>query len=147
MHNFKVYKTFGQVVVLVDGQSDGDCLRVFPRHFVLNYRLALGAAAVFGGGGGREMPFYEGGTGYEGDIVEVNYLDVLGPISSATEGQQIRTRSVSSNFGYKCISLCIYTCRHIADVHTLRALDTTRCVHMISCLFATKIRDTENVLT
>ena len=33
-----------------------------------------GPAAVVGGGGGGEVPFYERGSGDEGDVVEVDYL-------------------------------------------------------------------------
>lgn len=80
---------------------------------MLNYGFALGAPTMFGRGGGWKMPFYEGGSGYEGDIIEVDYLDVLGPASNAIEGQQIRTRRISSNFGYKTHqSLCLYASAH-----------------------------------
>jgi len=30
--------------------------------------------AVLGGGGGGEVPFYEGSTRDEGDVVEIDYL-------------------------------------------------------------------------
>ena len=38
---------------------------------------AIGASAVFGGCGGGEMPFYVGCAGDEGDVVEVEDLQIL----------------------------------------------------------------------
>jgi hypothetical protein len=37
----------------------------------------VGMAAVFGGCGGREVPFYIGSSADEGDVVEIDYLRPL----------------------------------------------------------------------
>lgn len=39
------------------------------------YRGWIGPAAVFGGGGGGEMPFYIGGAVNKGHIIEINDLE------------------------------------------------------------------------
>jgi len=41
---------------------------------VFFYRGWIGPAAVFGGGGGGEMPFYIGGAVNKGHIIEINDL-------------------------------------------------------------------------
>jgi hypothetical protein len=64
-------KGFCQIVVFVDGETHGDCARVVPGYFMFFYGGFLGAPAVFGGGGGGEVPFYVRGAGDEGDVVEV----------------------------------------------------------------------------
>lgn len=71
---------------------------------MLCYGTALCAARVLaaGGGGGGETVFYEGGAGYEGDVVEVYDLffwSVHWDWSQGYVEREERTRRVRSNFG------------------------------------------------
>jgi len=65
---------FGKMVRFVDCEAHGDRADVVPGYFVVFYGGFFGAAAVFGGGRGGEVPFYVRGAGDEGDVVEVVYL-------------------------------------------------------------------------
>lgn len=64
-----------QVVAFVDGQFDRYRPLVFIADFVL-FDVTFGrAAAVLGGSGVWEMPFYVRGAGDERDVVEFDDLD------------------------------------------------------------------------
>jgi hypothetical protein len=54
------------------------------------YRCSFCSSAVLGGGGRREVPFYIGCSGDEGDIVEVDYLSLL---ASEYLGRVLQTHS------------------------------------------------------
>lgn len=47
-------KTFGEVVVFIDCETEGDCACVVPEDFVFFYGRARSVARVFGGAGGGE---------------------------------------------------------------------------------------------
>jgi hypothetical protein len=51
-------QTFLQVVVLIDCESDGDRADVVPGYFMFFDGRFVGSAAMLGGCGGGEMPFY-----------------------------------------------------------------------------------------
>lgn len=62
--------------MFVDCETHGESARVVVGYFVLFYGTSVGSPSVLAyGGGGGESIFYEGGAGYEGDVVEVYYLD------------------------------------------------------------------------
>lgn len=75
LDNFESDVAFLQQVLLIYGQSYRYDLLIVPASFVLFDWGFFCAPAVLGGGGGGEVPFYEGFTGNEGDVVKINYLD------------------------------------------------------------------------
>ena len=72
---------FGQIVVLVYREPDWDRFDVFPKDLVFFYGGFFGAAAVFSGRGGGEVPFYVTGSADEGDVVQIDYLSQISLIS------------------------------------------------------------------
>jgi hypothetical protein len=71
---------FLQVVGFIDYETHVGSPHVVPGYFVLFDGGLLGTAAMFGGGGGREVPFYIGGSGDKRDVVEVDYLRSLASV-------------------------------------------------------------------
>lgn len=63
-----------QIVGFVYGKPNRYPSGIVPSDFMVFYRGGVGAATVFGGGRGWEMPFYVGCATGEGDVVEVDYL-------------------------------------------------------------------------
>jgi hypothetical protein len=83
LHDLKIDVALGEVVGLVDGEADWNRLDIVPGYFMFFDGFALGAPAVFGGGRGGQMPFYKGGSCYEGDVVEVDDLGLSVAISDS----------------------------------------------------------------
>jgi hypothetical protein len=63
-----------EIAVFIDRESDGDRADIVPGYFMFFDEGFVSSAAVFGGCGGGEMPFYVGGSADEGNVVKVNYL-------------------------------------------------------------------------
>jgi hypothetical protein len=81
---------------------------------VFDYGFALRSSAMLGRGGRWKVPFYKGCACYKWDVVEVDYL--VASISCAVAGSQVRTLSVSSNFGFEmCQSVNSYI--PLLDLH------------------------------
>ena len=63
-----------QHAVAVNGQPDRDCLFVIPRYLMVFNGFFLSTPAMLGRAGGGQMPFDIGGTGDQGDVVQVDNL-------------------------------------------------------------------------
>ena len=90
----------------------------------------LCAAAVLGGGRGGEVPFYVGGTGHEGDVVEVNDLYSVSRSNSILVAAY--TLSPRSNFGYIGVSIDMRYMRRPS--HTLLFFGTRNYVSLLESL-------------
>jgi hypothetical protein len=75
LQDFEIDGAREEVVVFVDCEADGESAGVVVGYFVLFYWAPVCSACVVGQrGAGGDGVFYEGGAGYEGDVVEVYNL-------------------------------------------------------------------------
>lgn len=74
LHDFEIDVGLLQHAVAINRQADREDFGVVPGDFVLADDFFRGAAAVFGRCRGGEVPFYVGGAGDEGNVVEVDDL-------------------------------------------------------------------------
>lgn len=69
--DFEINDTFLKLTRFGDCEANCGVFFIIVLNAVVFDCAFGGAAAVFRGGGGREVPFYQGGAGDEGDVVEV----------------------------------------------------------------------------
>lgn len=84
-----------QQTIPVHGQAQGDSFLIVVADSMLSDLASRGAAAVVGGRGSGQVPFYVGGARYEGDVVEVDdLLRLVSTAASALVGRYSRARAV-----------------------------------------------------
>lgn len=65
-----------QHLILANDKSHGSLLFIVKDDLVVLDVALVCATAVFGGAGRGEMPFDETCTGYQGNVVQVEYLEI-----------------------------------------------------------------------
>lgn len=80
LQNLEIERAFLQHVILgIDDEANGNRVCIVPCYFVLLNGLLRCTASVFRRGRVWEMPFDEGRSVNEGDIVEIENLSCVSP--------------------------------------------------------------------